>query len=84
MFIHSLEDSKLTICSNIVLGCDGLIVQSQGSPVTPVNSSPSPNSATSDPSAPWLLSEETDSGTGSTYRAGEKEHQGDVGGNFSK
>ncbi|RVW39917.1 Calmodulin-binding transcription activator 5 [Vitis vinifera] len=48
---------------------------SQGSPVTPVNSSPSPNSATSDPSAPWLLSEETDSGTGSTYRAGEKEHQ---------
>lgn len=49
--------------------------ESQGSPVTPVNSSPSPNSATSDPSAPWLLSEETDSGTGSTYRAGEKEHQ---------
>ncbi|XP_059646906.1 calmodulin-binding transcription activator 5-like isoform X6 [Cornus florida] len=37
----------------------------EGSPVTPVNSSSS--SGLSDPSASWLLSEETDSGTNQVY-----------------
>lgn len=75
---------KLTRCTNIVLGCDGLVVQLQGSLVTTTNSSPSPDSATSEPSVPWLLSEETDSGTGRSYHAGEKKHQGNVGGNLCK
>ncbi|XP_021822504.1 calmodulin-binding transcription activator 5 isoform X1 [Prunus avium] len=43
----------------------------QGSPVTPVNSNNS--SSVSDPSAPWLLSEELDSGANKAYCAGENE-----------
>ncbi|XP_057958226.1 calmodulin-binding transcription activator 5 [Malania oleifera] len=46
----------------------------QASPVTPVNSNSS--STLSDPSAPWLSSEENDSGTDCAYYAGEKEHTG--------
>ncbi|ONI28099.1 hypothetical protein PRUPE_1G122800 [Prunus persica] len=43
----------------------------EGSPVTPVNSNNS--SSVSDPSAPWLLSEELDSGANTTFCAGENE-----------
>jgi calmodulin-binding transcription activator len=44
------------------------MIQFQGSPITPVNS----NSTTaSDPSAPWILSEEIDSGTKTAYAGGE-------------
>ncbi|KAL5541926.1 hypothetical protein UlMin_009636 [Ulmus minor] len=42
----------------------------QGSPVTPVNSS---SSSVSDPSAPWILSEEGDTGTNNADNAGEKQ-----------
>ncbi|KAH7513448.1 hypothetical protein FEM48_Zijuj12G0201000 [Ziziphus jujuba var. spinosa] len=42
----------------------------EGSPVTPVNSN---SSSASDPSAPWPLSEELDSGTNHAYYAGENE-----------
>ncbi|KAM1723481.1 hypothetical protein COP2_022355 [Malus domestica] len=42
----------------------------QGSPVTPVNSN---SSSVSDPSAPWFLSEELDSGANNAYCAGENE-----------
>lgn len=43
------------------------MIQLQGSPVTPVNS----NSTTaSDPTTPWILSEEIDSGT-TAYAGGE-------------
>lgn len=46
------------------------MIQSQGSPVTPVNS----NSTTaSDPTTPWILSEEIDSGAITAYGDGEKE-----------
>lgn len=44
--------------------------QVQSSPVTPMNSS---SSSASDPSAPWPLSEELDSGTNHAYYAGKKE-----------
>ncbi|XP_034228719.1 calmodulin-binding transcription activator 5 isoform X2 [Prunus dulcis] len=43
----------------------------EGSPVTPVNSNNS--SSVSDPSAPWLLSEELDSGANTAFCAGENE-----------
>ncbi|KAJ1395303.1 P-loop containing nucleoside triphosphate hydrolase [Sesbania bispinosa] len=39
----------------------------QGSPVTPVNSN---STSASDPTAPWILSEEIDSGTTTTYAGG--------------
>ncbi|CAI0467083.1 unnamed protein product [Linum tenue] len=42
----------------------------QGSPATPVNSN---SSSASDPSTPWLLAEEFDSGAGLGYSAGEKQ-----------
>ncbi|KAK7291696.1 hypothetical protein RIF29_07054 [Crotalaria pallida] len=45
----------------------------QGSPVTPVNS----NSSSSDPAAPWILSEEIDSGINTAY-AGEINHNSAV------
>jgi hypothetical protein len=48
------------------------MIQSQGSPITPVHS----NSTTaSDPTAPWILSEEIDSGTKTPYAGGEKNFQ---------
>lgn len=48
----------------------------QGSPTTPVNSN---SSSVSDPSsAPWLSSEEHDSGANHVYSAGEKELLGDT------
>ncbi|KAL3727788.1 hypothetical protein ACJRO7_032523 [Eucalyptus globulus] len=43
--------------------------ESQGSPATPVNSH---SSSVSDPSAPWVLSEELDSGTNQGYYSAEK------------
>ncbi|XP_061349103.1 calmodulin-binding transcription activator 5 isoform X2 [Gastrolobium bilobum] len=43
----------------------------QGSPVTPVNSN---SSSTSDPTVPWILSEEIDSGTATPY-ASVKSHE---------
>jgi len=45
------------------------MIQMQGSPVTPVNSH---SSSVSDPPAPWILSEEIDSGTTTAYAGGEK------------
>lgn len=51
-----------------------LTIQVQGSPVTPVNSN---SSSVSDPSAPWFLSEELDSGANNAYCAGENELPGD-------
>ncbi|KAF7852026.1 hypothetical protein BT93_L1120 [Corymbia citriodora subsp. variegata] len=45
--------------------------ESQGSPATPVNSH---SSSVSDPSAPWVLSEELDSGANQPYYSAEKEH----------
>ncbi|PON93224.1 Notch [Trema orientale] len=45
----------------------------QGSPVTPVNSN---SSSSSDPTAPWVLSEELDSGTQNAFYAGGKELPG--------
>ncbi|KAI6683069.1 hypothetical protein NL676_028982 [Syzygium grande] len=45
--------------------------QSQGSPATPVNSH---SSSVSDPSAPWVLSEELDTGANQAYYSAEKEH----------
>ncbi|XP_048129258.1 calmodulin-binding transcription activator 5 isoform X2 [Rhodamnia argentea] len=45
--------------------------ESQGSPATPVNSH---SSSASDPSAPWILSEELDSGANQAYYSAEKEH----------
>ncbi|XP_050372139.1 calmodulin-binding transcription activator 5 isoform X2 [Argentina anserina] len=44
----------------------------QGSPATPMNSN-SNSSSVSDPSAPWRLSEELDSGAKSSYYGGENE-----------
>ncbi|CAJ2662426.1 unnamed protein product [Trifolium pratense] len=41
--------------------------ESQGSPVTPVNSN---SSSTADPTTPWILSEDLDSGTNSAYTNG--------------
>lgn len=46
------------------------MIQLQGFPVTPVNSQHS--SSVSDPTAPWILSEEIDSGTTTTHAGGEK------------
>jgi len=45
------------------------LIQSQSAPVTPLNSNSSP---ISDTTAPWILSEELDSGTNSAYTNGEK------------
>lgn len=45
------------------------MIQSQGSPVTPVNSN---SNSISDPTASWILPEDLDSGTNSTYTDGEK------------
>lgn len=52
-----------------------IVTQTQDSPATPVNSNSS--SALSDPSAPWLLSEETDSGSDPAYYSAEKAQLGD-------
>lgn len=51
------------------------MIQVQG-PATPVNSN-SNSSSVSDPSAPWHLSEELDSGAKNSYYGGENELLGD-------
>lgn len=45
------------------------MIQMQGSPVTPINSH---SSSVSDPPAPWVVLDEIDSGTTTTYAGGEK------------
>lgn len=54
------------------------MTQLQGSPGTPVNSNSS--SALSDPSASWLLSEETDSGADAANYMAEKAQLGNNNG----
>lgn len=51
------------------------MIQLQGSPLTPGNSN---SSSTSDPSAPWIISEELDSGTNKSFHASGKEFLGVV------
>lgn len=45
------------------------MIQSQGSPATPVNST---SSSASGPTGPLILSEDLDSGTNNAYTEGEK------------
>lgn len=45
------------------------MIQLQGSPVAPINSN---SSSASDPTAPWILSEEIDSGIKTANAGGEK------------
>lgn len=46
------------------------MIQLQGSPATPLNSN---SSSVSDPTAPWILLEDLDSGTNSAYTDGEEQ-----------
>lgn len=62
--------------SDLMFGCCWFMIQLQGSPGTPVNSN-SNSSSVSDPSAPWRLSEELDSGANNSYYGGENELLGD-------
>lgn len=52
----------------------------QGSPLTPGNSN---SSSTSDPSAPWIISEELDSGTNKSFHASGKEFLVESGDNLT-